>query len=364
MSDELDLDGLLQRAVSAAATDVLLLPGTSAGKLIIRAAAVNLFSGVVELGLLRDLSMQIGMRTGQPALLGGNSEQTASLGSFDIVVEGDTIRIRVICTSTPNGPMIRLRLQALALLGRALTQFGAGEFGGLEVLPFLHSEAGAILVVGPTASGKTSALHHLLRSTPAGKDVLVVSEAQEIEGRHAPAAQGAGKRRMDSLLELGRSVIALDEMDETDKLPLALRLGTQRLVLATLTSPSLETALRRVGGADAPLTSLIGVLRVGWAAGDAAAAGQLRRPVYEWFALQRWGQGACGACGNALSDAYPCSRCNFSGELRFVPREVLTDMHDPEQYRAGEHIEGTSGPLADDNTRREFLSWLTTPKQS
>mgnify|MGYP006277495555 CR=1 FL=1 len=266
-----DLDELLQTAAMAGATDVLLSPAPHVGKLIVRAASTTLMSRVVDPGLLRSLSTQLSLRTGQPALLGGGPQTLdASIASFEMTSRETTMRVRVICTATPSGPMVRLRLQSRDLLRRALAQFQEGRFGGREVVRHLAEPAGVVFVAGPTSGGKTSALHHLTASLPAARTVCLISQAEEFV-----ATDGASCRPEDA------QVVVLDEMDETDKITVAMGLGASRLVLATLVAPTLEMALRRVRGAQPDIAPLIGVLRVDW-----RADGALRLPAYRWFGVE------------------------------------------------------------------------------
>jgi hypothetical protein len=304
MSRDIDLEELLRTAAEAGATDIVLSPAPHVGKLIVRAASSPLLSRVVEPALLRSLSTQLGLRTGQPALLGGSDTVAASLASFEIEVGGATMRIRVICTPTPNGPVVRLRVQSRALLGQALEKFRDGAYGGLEVLERLGAPRGAIFVAGPTSGGKTSALHHLTALIE--RPVALVSEAHEF------VAGDARIRTVDELEDGIDEVVAIDEVDETEKVPLAMSLARGRLVLATLGAPTLETALRRIRGASDDLDALIGVLRVDWRSGPS-----LRTPAYRWYPLSE--QEAAAA--------------------PWIPRDLLTRMDDPAAFEALRRLE-------------------------
>lgn len=297
-----DLDELLQTAALAGATDVVLSPAPHVGKLIVRAAATTLMSRVVDPALLRSLSTQLGLRTGQPALLGASAQALdASIASFEMRAKETTMRVRVICTSTPSGPMVRLRLQSRDLLRQAFSQFAEGRFGGREVVPLLAETSGVIFVAGPTSGGKTSALHHLAASLPHGRTVALVSQAEEFV-----TADTASTAIEDA------QVTVLDEMDETDKIAMALDLGASRLVLATLVAPTLEMALRRVRGAGPRVDPLIGVLRVDW-----RASGTMRIPDYQWYGVE----------GRA-----PKPR---------IPRALLEHMDDLEAFQALGRLEAT-----------------------
>ncbi|MBM3461264.1 MAG: hypothetical protein FJX76_04105 [Armatimonadetes bacterium] len=326
------LDDLIHEAAAAGATDVLFTPARDAGKLIVRAVGQTLASRVVPPAVLRQLSMEVGMRTGLPALLGGGPDTPqASVSSYKY--EGTLIR--VIATPTAAGPMLRLRLQPAAMLGEALEAFRAGRFGGNEVLRYLHSDSGVIFAAGVVSGGKTSALHHLAAHR---KPSVVVSQAREFElgERHVRPTESWE----DVLPALEDApLVMLDEMDEWDKLALALRLARQRLVVASMAAPNMEAALRRLGGTlvDEPERTgdVIGLLRVGWRIED-----QRRRPEYSWYPMQRFDKNRCACCGESFNG--DCARCGNSASaeaLAQIPRRVITDMRSPDGFRAGELIE-------------------------
>ncbi len=296
MSTDLRLEDLLETAVLAGATDLVLAPAPHYGKLLVRAARRTLLSRTVSPELLRSLSNQLGLETALPVLFGGGMAHTdAAISSFEIDVRGTKIRIRVTSTPTSNGPLVTLRVQSPAVLERALAQFREGTFGGLDVLEHLTEKQGVIFVSGPPSGGKTSALHHLMVHVEG--PLTVVSEARELDADVTPA----------SVARTTGGVLVLDEMDESDKIGLALELGRTRLVLATLAAPDLKAALRRVRGRTASIDPLIGVLRVGWDQGA-----DLRRPAYCWF---------------------PMEGRTAGGHPRAVPRELLTNPDDLAAYR-------------------------------
>lgn len=353
MSDEIGLAELVRDAAAAGATDVLLTPGTRVGKLMVRAAGATLVSRVVPHEVLRTLSVQVGMQTGLPALLGGGETLESGIASFSVTAGADRVSVRVICTPTPAGPMVRMRLQPRALMAQGLEAFRRGDFGGLDVLPFLHSDAGLICLAGMTSGGKTSALHHVAAHLPqAPQPTILVSEACEFHWT------GSSLRPGDAIPE-GR--VILDEMDETDKLGLALSLARERLVLATLAAPNLEAALRRLGGAaSGEALPLIGVLRVGWRADQA----RLRVPEYAWYAFQRHGAGLCPCCGSAWNDG-PCARCgNARLDLDLIASEVLSGMDRLDTYQAGARLENPDAPSERDALAASLLHRLNEPMQT
>lgn len=389
-----NLATLIRQAAEAGATDILFAPGARVGKLMIRSGGETLLSRVVESPVIRRFSEEAAA-FGQLADLRFESGAPleSALGSFEVAAD-DPIHVRVIATPTPVGTVVRLRLQLDSQLARALQQFREGLYGGRDIVPFLHSREGVVLVAGPVSSGKTSALHHVAAELPGGV-AGILSEAREFDPRGAACPSLATRRTLGERLactaDLGPGAVVVDEMDDADKLDLALALGATRLVLASVVAPNLETALRRAQAslvrqrgagaqgsagppprgcpgapgspagsgsaapprADRPLPRLplIGVLRVGWVA---TRGESLRRPCYAWFPFERHRAGVCACCGDpGVRDGGPCGRCGnrrSREELGLVPENVVRDVESLESFRAGARLvdpiegAGAAGP--------------------
>lgn len=345
-----DLATLIRQAAEAGATDILFAPGARVSKIIIRSGGESILSRVVDPSVVRRFSEQVTTRGDLAEILARSvAPLESTLASFELEAR-DPIHVRVICTPTPVGAVLRLRLQLHSQLARALTQFQQGLYGGREILPFLHSRAGVVLVAGPVSSGKTSALHHVAAETPGGVAALL-SEVREFDPRGAAcpsmARLGTLEQRLACTADLAAGAVVIDEMDDADKLDLAMVLGASRLVLASVVAPNLETALRRAQaslvrrrasvGAALPLA---GLLRVGWTTsrGDA-----LRSPAYAWFPVERFGAGFCPCCGEAGTCASAaCTRCGNARnreELGLIPENVVRDVESLESFRAGMRLQ-------------------------
>lgn len=352
------MNDLVREAVGAGGTDILLTPGTGMGKLMVRAAGETLIARTVEPEVLASLTAQIPM---------AHAEE-ATIASYEVDdADGGRIAVRVIATPTPRGPMMRLRLQPQAMLAQALQSFRDGRFGGLEVRAHLRSRDGVVFIAGLVSGGKTSALHHLVSDLD--RRLTLVSEAAELPLRGARLAPTIDLGFTASMVRASLAeVVAIDEMDETDKLALALDLARDRLVIATLAAPNVEAALRRVRGAlseppHAVGHPVIGFLRVGWRVGESALG--LRRPEYAWYGFQRHPRGACPCCGLAPGPSR-CEHCGAAGATHLIPVSVLSDMDDLEAYRAGERLEPASSPRGTDATmpRSSDPPWKVHPSRN
>ena len=355
-----DLSILIRQAAEAGATDILFAPGARVGKIIVRSGGESILSRVVEPAIVRRFSDQVTARSHLAERVAqGGAPLESVLSSFELEAH-DPIHVRVICTPTPAGAVLRLRLQRHSQLASALSQFQAGLYGGRELLPFLHSPSGVVLVAGPVSSGKTSALHHVAAELPGGV-AAILSEAREFDPRGAArpslALLDTPEQRLACAADLPPGAVIIDEMDDADKLDLAMAVGATRLVLASVVAPNLETSLRRAQAslvrlperAHARPLPLVGVLRVGWN----TSAGMLRRPRYAWFAFDRHDAMDCPCCGNSRTTR-PCRRCGNTQsreELGLIPENVVRDVGSLESFRAGQRLHDpiescTAGPVA------------------
>lgn len=319
---------LLDAAVRAAATDIVLTPGTEIGNLHLRAGFRPVHSEPLMHSTLRDLSRQLFRMAGMPDEAPPLQLQ---VGSFDHA----GTRVRLTRMLTAGGPVVRLRLQLPGLLERALAEFRRGDYGGREALPFLELGSGLLVVTGPPASGKTSALSHLLAHVHS--KTLLVSEARELS-IHLEGIQ-PGRRAAAELLEdlsrLDPPVVALDELDEGLKLVLARGLAPSRLVLMSLTAPDLAAAIRRLRAAGIEPDLLVGVFRVTWR----DESEEVRRPEYRWYPVGRHEAGLCAVCGAARGAAGPCPACGIPPLRQVLDRVILERMNSPEGYRALDRLE-------------------------
>lgn len=319
---------LLDAAVRAAATDIVLTPGTEIGNLHLRAGFRAVHSEPLMHSTLREMARQLFRMAGMPDEAPPLQLQ---VGSFDHA----GTRVRLTRMLTAGGPVVRLRLQLPGLLERALAEFRRGDYGGLEALPFLELGSGLLVVTGPPASGKTSALSHLLAHVR-GK-TLLVSEARELS-IHLESIQPGRRAAAELLQDLARldpPVVALDELDEGLKLEVARGLAPGRLVLMSLTAPDLAAAIRRLRAAGIEPDLLAGVFRVTWREEDE----EVRRPEYRWYPVGRHEPGLCAVCGAARGAAGPCPACGIPPLRQVLDRVILERMNSPEGYRALDRLE-------------------------
>lgn len=323
-------DELVAMAVASRATDVVLNPGNAAGSLLLKANFESLYSEPLSPAELTLLDRQLRLWAGMPDEAAPLAPQ---VGSF----EYGPVRLRLTRLQTGRGPLVRLRLQMPGVLEEARQKFRQGLYGGTGVLPFLALTPGVLAVSGPASAGKTSALAHLLAELPEHQVPLVISEASELPGRGRclnPARVGGFASLLSLVRQDPAETVAIDEMDEVDKLALARELGGKTRVFVTLTAPNLAAALRRLVAAGVAADDLVGVLRVTWSDQELP-----RHPVYRWFPLGDGGARLCPVCGAPRADTGDCRCCGMPPVRRYLDRAVLARMNSPEGYRALDRLE-------------------------
>lgn len=316
---------LLDQAVRSQATDVLLSPGTGMGNIHLRAGFSKVYSRPTPSEALEALCQQIFRLASMSEFAPPHRNEVGSLSY-------GPVRVRVSRMSTESGSMVRLRLQVVGILEEALREFRDGQYGGLEVRPFLSRSRGLGVIAGLPSAGKTSALSHLLADLGAP---LLISEATEI-GADSLNPSGRDERDiLDWILQSGASrPVALDEMDERLRLRLGLRLAEERLVLATLTAPNLASAVQKLVAGAANTERLLGVFQVSWDNPPDAP----RQPRYVWFPLGEGRLGHCAICRSPRPERGECPNCGVP-LTAYLDRAVLRHLNTPEGYRALERLE-------------------------
>lgn len=316
---------LLDQAVRSQATDVLLSPGTGMGNIHLRAGFAKVYSRPTPSEALEALCQEIFRLASMSESSPPHRNEVGSLSY-------GPVRVRVSRMSTESGSMVRLRLQVVGILEEAQREFHEGRYGGLEVRPFLRHPRGLILISGLPSAGKTSALSHLLSDLGAP---LLVSEASEIGADSLNPSGREDRDILDWIRENGASrPVALDEMDERLRLRLGYRLAEDRLVLATLTAPTLAAGVQKLVAAAPQTERVLGVFQVSWDHPQDAP----RQPRYVWFPLGDGLLGHCAVCGSPRPERGDCPNCGVP-LTAYLDRAVLRHLNTPEGYRALERLE-------------------------
>ncbi|MBI3927748.1 MAG: hypothetical protein HY319_19565 [Armatimonadetes bacterium] len=319
---------LLKVGLRSGATDVVITPGNEVGNLHLRSNFQSIYSVQAPMEAIESLSSQFLEMASLPSeipMLG------TRIGSFGY----SGARVRVSYTRTENGPLIRLRIQSRGVLDEARAEFLKGKYGGTDVLPFLKLPRGLLVVTGLASAGKTSALAHLtsqLRGRP-----VVVAEAVELPGE-LERVDPCGRSVDELVLALGSTAprpLVIDEMDEGEKLTLAARTASSRLVLASLSAPNLAAAVRKYAAQGLSTRVVLGFLRADWKELESGG----RVPSYTWFPLGEGKLGHCPICGHRREKTGHCPGCGLPPVARFLDRAVLRSMNTPEGFRALDRLE-------------------------
>jgi type II secretory ATPase GspE/PulE/Tfp pilus assembly ATPase PilB-like protein/CheY-like chemotaxis protein len=111
-------------------------------------------------------------------------------GSFETVISGRPFKFRLATTSTPKGESLIVRLLDPSLRPKSLKDLGMSEEQRKALLGLANRDAGLILVVGPTGSGKTTTIYSLLAEMNCKtKSLISVEDPVEYRIPHANQQQ-------------------------------------------------------------------------------------------------------------------------------------------------------------------------------
>ena len=245
------VDLLLDRAISAGASDIHVEPGES--RLVVRARVDGVLRPVLDLpphaapAVVSRLKIMAGLDIAVKRLpQDGRSAVRVGEGSMGL---------RVSTLPTQDGEKVVLRLLDPAAARRPLDALGIP--GGLRerLARIIGRQHGLFLVTGPTGSGKTTTLYALLESLDrAGRNVLTLEDPVEYrlpgltQVQVRPRAGLTFPAALRSVLRQDPDVIMVGEMRdrETAEVGLAAAL-TGHLVLSTLHTNDAPGAVARLG---------------------------------------------------------------------------------------------------------------------
>ena len=194
-------------------------------------------------------------------------------GRFSQVVDGFNLDVRVSSIPTVNGEKIVIRILSTGQIAlRKITDLGMSDYNYKLFESMIKCPHGAILVTGPTGSGKTTTLYAALGElAKPNVNVITVEDPVEknIEGiNQCQVNTKAGmtfSAALRSILRQDPDIVMIGEMRDTETADIAIRAAiTGHLVLSTLhTNDAASTIVRLVDMGVAPYmvaTSLIGVV--------------------------------------------------------------------------------------------------------
>ena len=260
------VDALIVRGVRLGASDLHLEPNPQAlvaryrvDGVLREVARIPRTAAILLLNRLKVMaSLEVGDRLrpqdGRARATVNGRKVDLRVSSLPIAGLGEKIVVRILDT----GPTV-LRLDALG--------FDASELKGLGEL--LRGREGLVLVTGPSGSGKTTTLYAALRQLQSGK-VNVATVEDRIEYRLdgisqvqvIPRAGLTFARTLQSIVQQDPDVILVGELPDRETANLAIQAArTGHLVLSTLHTNDVATALTRLTDIGVDLTALSAALR-------------------------------------------------------------------------------------------------------
>jgi type IV pilus assembly protein PilB len=175
-------------------------------------------------------------------------------GRFSFVLDGRELDIRVAILPAVEGEGAVLRMLSSDPAAPTLTELGLEKAMQMEIEAIVQRGTGALLVTGPTGSGKSTTLHAVLADA-ATPDVNVITVEDPVEYRLPGAFQIQVNPRIGvtfasalrSVLRSDPDVIMIGEIRDEDTAQIAVSAAlTGHFVLSTLHTNDAPTALSRL----------------------------------------------------------------------------------------------------------------------
>jgi type IV pilus assembly protein PilB len=245
------VNALLEQATKDKASDLHIEP--TPDNVIIRQRIDGVLHDTSEapLAVLRPLISRIKVLSG----LDIAQARLPQDGRFTVTIEGRTVDVRVATVPTATGEAMVLRMldPSRGVIDVASLGLSAEELGRLE--PAFRAPQGAVVVTGPTGSGKTSTLYAVL-SAISTRDKSIVSVEDPVEYRlHGvkqiqvhPKAGLTFPIALRSILRVDPDVIFIGEVRDGETARIAADASiTGHLVLSTLhTTRAAATPMRLI----------------------------------------------------------------------------------------------------------------------
>lgn len=193
-------------------------------------------------------------------------------GRIAVDVDGRALDIRVATLPTPEGEAIVLRLLDSEVAFHSLDDVGLARDDYLKLVDMLRHPYGAILVAGPTGSGKSTTLYGILNEiNDVSRKTITIEDP--IEYRMHDVTQIAVNQRIGltfaaglrTVLRSDPDIVMVGEIRDPDTAETAVRAAlTGHLVLSSIHTNDAPSALTRLNDMGVPpyITSsaLIGVV--------------------------------------------------------------------------------------------------------
>jgi len=175
-------------------------------------------------------------------------------GRFGVVLDGSTVDFRVAVLPTVNGEMSVMRLLRKDSIMMSLEDLGFLEQPMQRILEALNRPYGALLVTGPTGSGKSTTLYAAInKTTRPTVNLITVEDPVEyrLEGlSQVQVHEKAGltfAAALRSILRQDPDVVMVGEIRDKETATIAIEAAlTGHLVLSTLHTNDAPSALTRL----------------------------------------------------------------------------------------------------------------------
>ncbi len=181
-------------------------------------------------------------------------------GRIQLRIDDNPVDLRVATLPTPDGESIVIRILSSGLTFRSLEDLGLGDDHMTALVRLLHKPYGAILVAGPTGSGKSTTLYGALtRINDETRKIITVEEPVEyrMEGITQVGVNNTiGLTFASGLRQMLRSdpdVVMVGEIRDPETAEIAVRAAlTGHLVLSSIHTNDAPGALARLTDMEVP----------------------------------------------------------------------------------------------------------------
>ncbi len=258
------VDLLLTRAVAARASDLHIEPGD--GALRVRARVDGSLRELLELPAR--LGAAVVSRIKIMAGLDIATKRLPQDGRCAVRTSGEDISLRISTLPAVSGEKVVLRLLRQDTEGRSLDEVGLSAHDRARLDSLLRHAHGAILVTGPTGSGKTTTLYAALAALDRERrNVVTLEDPVEYRLPGVTQVPVEGRGRVDfagalrAVLRQDPDVIMVGEMRDRATAEVALAAAlTGHLVLSTLHTNDAASAVTRLLELGAPPYLIAGAL--------------------------------------------------------------------------------------------------------
>jgi len=244
------LNHIVTDAIRQGAGDIYLEPGEHDLRVRYRIDGVcqEVMRGPIKLHrqLLSRLKIQSGMDIAE--------RRVPQDGRFGVTLDGASVDFRVAVLPTVNGEMSVMRLLRKDAIMMSLEQLGFLEQPLERVMEAISRPYGALLVTGPTGSGKSTTLYAAINKTTAPQVNLITVEdpvEYRLEGlSQVQVHEKAGltfASALRSILRQDPDVVMVGEIRDRETATIAVEAAlTGHLVLSTLHTNDAPSALTRL----------------------------------------------------------------------------------------------------------------------